>query len=63
MTEDEKENQKGTSGLLPLPLGVGETICGCVAKMSRRCTKKKLGANLSDKEIEYVRITQFITME
>eukprot|EP00978_Attheya_sp_CCMP212_P019661 scaffold55321_cov75-Attheya_sp.AAC.2 len=50
MTEDEKENQKGISGLFPL--GVGETVCGCIAKMTRPCARKKLGANLSEAEIE-----------
>eukprot|EP00978_Attheya_sp_CCMP212_P038228 scaffold187514_cov29-Attheya_sp.AAC.2 len=50
MTEDEKENQKGTSGLFPL--GVGETVCGCIAKIPRTCARKKLGANLSEAEIE-----------
>eukprot|EP00978_Attheya_sp_CCMP212_P031600 scaffold120155_cov29-Attheya_sp.AAC.1 len=60
MTEAEKGNQNGISGrnkpssgspLLPF-LGVRETVCGCIAKMPRPCTRKKLGANLSDAEIE-----------
>eukprot|EP00978_Attheya_sp_CCMP212_P026705 scaffold88369_cov72-Attheya_sp.AAC.1 len=72
MTEDEKENQKGSSGrkkpfscsqLLPLALGVGATICGCIDKMPLPCVRKKVGANLSEAEIEYVRITHAITME
>eukprot|EP00978_Attheya_sp_CCMP212_P000880 scaffold1891_cov29-Attheya_sp.AAC.1 len=63
MPKDEKENQKGTSGLFPLALGVGETVCGCIAKMPRPCARKKLGAHLSEAEIEYVQITHVITME
>eukprot|EP00978_Attheya_sp_CCMP212_P010536 scaffold25568_cov78-Attheya_sp.AAC.2 len=37
-----------------LPLGVGETLCDCIANMSRPCAsaRKKLGANLSEEEIE-----------
>eukprot|EP00978_Attheya_sp_CCMP212_P021001 scaffold60832_cov53-Attheya_sp.AAC.2 len=70
MPEDEKENQKGNSTRKKpfscsqlLPLGVGATICGCIEKMSLPCASKKLGANLSEAEIEYVRITHVITME
>jgi hypothetical protein len=69
MTEDEMKNQKETSARKKpfscsqlLPLGVGATICGCIAKMPLPCASKKLGANLSDAEIEYVRITHVITM-
>eukprot|EP00978_Attheya_sp_CCMP212_P015365 scaffold39641_cov49-Attheya_sp.AAC.6 len=50
MPEDEKENRKGNSGRKEpsarssqqLPLGVGETICGCIAKMPRPCARKNL---------------------
>eukprot|EP00978_Attheya_sp_CCMP212_P031025 scaffold115918_cov68-Attheya_sp.AAC.4 len=70
MTEDEKKNQKGNSGRKKpfscrqlLPLGVGATICGCIEKMPLPCASKKLGAKLSEAEIEYVRITHVITME
>jgi len=70
MTEDEKENQKGSSGRKKpfscsqlLPLGVGAAICGCIDKMPLPCARKKLGANLSDSEMEYVRITHVIPME
>eukprot|EP00978_Attheya_sp_CCMP212_P005774 scaffold12887_cov65-Attheya_sp.AAC.2 len=71
MTEDEKENPKGISGRKKpsssrqlLPLEVGEAICGCIAKMSRPCTRKKLcDTNLSKADMEYVRITHIITME
>eukprot|EP00978_Attheya_sp_CCMP212_P007726 scaffold17957_cov57-Attheya_sp.AAC.4 len=69
--DGEKENQKRNSGRKKpfscsqlLPLGVGATICGCIAKMPLPCTSgKKLGAHLSEAEIEYVRITHVITME
>eukprot|EP00978_Attheya_sp_CCMP212_P045509 scaffold349231_cov114-Attheya_sp.AAC.2 len=62
MTEDEKEIQKRNTGRKKpfscsqlLPLGVSETFCDCIANMSRRpCARKKLGANLSEEEIEYV---------
>eukprot|EP00978_Attheya_sp_CCMP212_P023992 scaffold74676_cov27-Attheya_sp.AAC.1 len=40
-----------------LPLGVGETVCDCIANMSRTCARKKLGANLSEAEMELL-ITQ-----
>eukprot|EP00978_Attheya_sp_CCMP212_P000565 scaffold1101_cov52-Attheya_sp.AAC.6 len=68
MTEDEKANQKGNSSRKKpfscsqlLPLGVGATICGCIAKMPLPCaSRKKLGANLSEAEIEYVRITHVV---
>eukprot|EP00978_Attheya_sp_CCMP212_P019668 scaffold55334_cov61-Attheya_sp.AAC.1 len=72
MTEDEKKNQKGNitrkkpfSCSQLLPLGVGATICGCIEKMSLPCPSpsKKLGANLSEAEIEYVRIIHVIAME
>eukprot|EP00978_Attheya_sp_CCMP212_P003508 scaffold7233_cov63-Attheya_sp.AAC.7 len=73
MTDDEKENPKGNSGrkkpssssqLLPLALGVGEKNCGCIARMPRPCARnrKKLGADLSEEELQYVRITHVITM-
>eukprot|EP00978_Attheya_sp_CCMP212_P036363 scaffold164236_cov58-Attheya_sp.AAC.1 len=59
MTEDEKENQKRDSGRKKpfscsqlIPLGVGATICGCITKMPLPCARKKLGANLSEAEIE-----------
>jgi hypothetical protein len=71
MTDGEKENQKRNSGRKKpfscsqlLPLGVGASICGCIAKMPLPCAShKKLGAHLSDSEIEYARITHVITME
>eukprot|EP00978_Attheya_sp_CCMP212_P011452 scaffold28246_cov75-Attheya_sp.AAC.3 len=65
-TEDEKESQKRNSGRKKpssssqlIPLGVGEIICGCIAKMPRPCarTRKKLGTNLKEAEMEYVQIT------
>eukprot|EP00978_Attheya_sp_CCMP212_P018684 scaffold51611_cov35-Attheya_sp.AAC.3 len=69
ITDDEKKNQKQNSGRKTpfscsqlLPLGVGATICDCIAKMSLPCAIKKLGANQSEAEIEYVRITHIITM-
>eukprot|EP00978_Attheya_sp_CCMP212_P017053 scaffold45282_cov66-Attheya_sp.AAC.3 len=62
-TKDKDEKEKPASSSRLLPLGVEETMCGCIATMPRPCTRKKLGANLSDKEIEYVRITHVITME
>eukprot|EP00978_Attheya_sp_CCMP212_P016998 scaffold45010_cov37-Attheya_sp.AAC.1 len=61
MTEDEKKNQKQKSGRKKpfscsqlLPFGVGATICDCIAKMPLPfpCARKKLGANLSEAEIE-----------
>eukprot|EP00978_Attheya_sp_CCMP212_P017230 scaffold45767_cov32-Attheya_sp.AAC.1 len=61
MTEDEKESQKRNSGrkkpssrsqLIPLALGVGEIICGCIVKMPRPCARKKLGTNLTEAEME-----------
>eukprot|EP00978_Attheya_sp_CCMP212_P035285 scaffold152525_cov28-Attheya_sp.AAC.1 len=59
MTEDEEKNQKRNSGRKKpfscsqlLPLGVGATICDCIAKMPLPCARKKLGANLSEAEIE-----------
>jgi hypothetical protein len=71
MTEDEKENQKGSSGRKKpfscnqlLPLGVGAAICGCIDKMRLPCATKKLSEqNISKAEMEYVRITHVITME
>eukprot|EP00978_Attheya_sp_CCMP212_P035418 scaffold154115_cov40-Attheya_sp.AAC.1 len=67
MTEDEQENQKRNSGRKKpfscsqlLPLGVGATICDCIAKMPLPCASKKLGANLSEAEIEYVQITHVV---
>eukprot|EP00978_Attheya_sp_CCMP212_P047875 scaffold442764_cov59-Attheya_sp.AAC.1 len=64
MTKDEKEIQKRNNGRKKpfscsqmLPLGVGETVCDCIANMSRTCARKKLGANLSEAEMEYVQIT------
>eukprot|EP00978_Attheya_sp_CCMP212_P005966 scaffold13433_cov30-Attheya_sp.AAC.1 len=70
MTDGEKENQKRNSGRKKpfscsqlIPLGVG-AVCGCIAKMPLPCASvKKLGAHLSEAEIEYVRITHVITME
>eukprot|EP00978_Attheya_sp_CCMP212_P019428 scaffold54434_cov54-Attheya_sp.AAC.2 len=69
-TEDEKKNQKRKSGRKKpfscsqlLPLGVAATICDCIAKMPLPCDSKKLGANLSEAEKEYVRITHVIAME
>ena len=69
MTDDEKEDQKENNArkkplscIQLLPLGVGATICDCIAKMPLPCASKKLGANLSDTEIEYVRITHVITV-
>eukprot|EP00978_Attheya_sp_CCMP212_P005965 scaffold13432_cov33-Attheya_sp.AAC.1 len=64
MTDGEKENQKRNSGRKKpfscsqlIPLGVG-AVCGCIAKMPLPCASvKKLGAHLSEAEIEYVRIT------
>eukprot|EP00978_Attheya_sp_CCMP212_P023070 scaffold69905_cov31-Attheya_sp.AAC.1 len=59
MTEDEKEDQKRNSARKKpfscsqlLPLGVGASICGCIAKMPLPCASKKLGANLSEAELE-----------
>jgi hypothetical protein len=71
MTEDEKENQKGSSGRKKpfpcsqlLPLGVGAAICGCIDKMPLPCARKKLSElNISEAEKEYVQITHVITME
>jgi hypothetical protein len=69
MTEDEKESKKTSARKKPfscsqlIPLGVGAVICGCIAKMPLPCASKKLGANLSDSEMEYVRITHVIPME
>eukprot|EP00978_Attheya_sp_CCMP212_P007409 scaffold17184_cov47-Attheya_sp.AAC.2 len=69
MTDGEKENQKQNSGRKKpfscsqlLPLGV-RAICGCIAKMPLPCARrkrKKLGAHLSEAEIEYVQITQTV---
>jgi hypothetical protein len=58
------------SQLLPLCLGLGASMLscwGCIAKMLRPCASRKKGVslsettNLSEAEIEYVRITHIIT--